>query len=329
MAKNGIMITFQDALAIINREIQSIEYPTNPSGLYEPITYLLLLKGKKIRPALTLLACNLYRDDVDDAIYPALAWEIFHNFTLMHDDVMDKADVRRGQPTVHKKWNENTAILSGDAMLILAYKYMTQSPLKNLKPLLDLFSETAADICNGQQYDMEFENRLDVTENEYIQMIRLKTAVMLGACLKSGAIVGGATENDQQNLYEFGINLGIAFQIKDDLLDVYGDPNVFGKKIGGDILCNKKTYLLINALNSADKEIKTELLRWIHTDVRSEEKIEAVRKLYDKLAIEEKANSAILMYYKRSMDALQSVAVSEEKKKILTNLANNLMAREN
>jgi geranylgeranyl diphosphate synthase type II len=323
------MITFQDALVIINREIQSIEYPASPSGLYNPIAYLLLLKGKKVRPALTLLACNLYRENVNDAIYPALAWEIFHNFTLMHDDVMDKADVRRGQPTVHKKWNENTAILSGDAMLIFAYMYMAKSPQKNLKQLLDLFSDTAADICNGQQYDMEFESRTDVTENEYIHMIRLKTAVMLGACLKSGAIVGGATENDQQNLYEFGINLGIAFQIKDDLLDVYGNPNVFGKKIGGDILCNKKTYLLINALNSADEENKAELLRWIHTDVRSEEKIEAVRKLYDKLAIEEKARNAIRIYYKKSMHALQSVGVNEDKKKILTNLAENLMEREN
>jgi geranylgeranyl diphosphate synthase type II len=322
------MITFQDALTIIKKEIQSIDYQINPSELYDPVAYLLALKGKKIRPSLTLLACNLYRENVKDAIYPALAWENFHKFTLMHEDVMDKADVRRGQPTVHKKWNENTAILSGDAMLILAYTYMAKSQEKDLKALLDLFSQTAAEICGGQQYDMEFENRLDVTEDEYINMIRLKTAVMLGACLKSGAIVGKATESDQQNLYAFGLNLGIAFQIKDDLLDVYGNPTVFGKKIGGDILCNKKTYLLVNSLNSADKKNKVELLRWIQSDIRSEEKIEAVRNLFDKLAIKEKANNTIQIFYKKSVDALLAVSVSEERKKILMDFAENLIKRE-
>jgi geranylgeranyl diphosphate synthase type II len=328
MIKQKNMLSLQDALSIINREIQAIRYPVTPSGLYEPIAYLLAMKGKKLRPAFTLLACNLYRDDVSAAIRPALAWEIFHNFTLMHDDVMDKADLRRGKPTVHKKWNENTAILSGDAMLILSYIFMTKAVTEHLKPLLNLFSQTASEICEGQQYDMEFERRLDVSEQEYIEMIRLKTAVMLGACLRSGAIVGGANETDAQNIYDFGIYLGIAFQIKDDLLDIYGNPDVFGKKTGGDILCNKKTYLLVNALNIANIPDKTELLKWLERNDKPEEKIVAVRSLYDKLAIPEKAEKAIQGFYEKALTALQAVSVEENKKKELKNIAKELMKRE-
>ena len=322
------MLNLQDSLDIINREIQAIYYPKNPAGLYEPIAYLLFLKGKKIRPAFTLLACNLYQDEVEAAVRPALAWEILHNFTLMHDDVMDKADLRRGQATVHKKWNENTAILSGDAMLILAYIFMTKSVTENLRPLLDLFSQTAIQICEGQQYDMEFEQRLDVSEQEYIEMIRLKTAVLLGACLKSGAIIGGADEKDSQNLYDFGINLGIAFQIKDDLLDVYGNPDVFGKKTGGDILCNKKTFLLINALNRSDKTDKEELLKWLACENKPREKIVAVRDLYDKMDIPEKVNAMIHLFYEKALTAFQEVSVDRNKKKILENIAKDLMERE-
>ena len=322
------MLTLQVSLDIINREIQSIQYPKTPAGLYEPIAYLMALKGKKIRPAFTLLACNLYCDDVEAAIRPALAWEILHNFTLMHDDVMDKADLRRGQATVHKKWNENTAILSGDAMLILSYIFMTESDTEHLKSLLRLFSKTASQICEGQQYDMEFEQRMNVSETEYIEMIRLKTAVLLGACFKSGAIIGGANENDCQNLYDFGINLGIAFQIKDDLLDVYGDPDFFGKKIGGDILCNKKTYLLVNALNKADQTDKEELLKWLACDNKPQEKVGAVRNLYDKLDIPEKADAMIRFYYEKALAAFQGVSVDEKKKKILGDIAKDLMERE-
>jgi geranylgeranyl diphosphate synthase type II len=270
----------------------------------------------------------LYRDEVDAAIRPALAWEIFHNFTLMHDDVMDRADLRRGQPTVHKKWNENVAILSGDAMLILSYIFMTESVTENIKPLLNLFSQTATEICEGQQYDMEFEQRPDVSEQEYIEMIRLKTAVMLGACLKSGAIIGGADEKDAQNLYDFGLNLGIAFQIKDDLLDVYGNPDVFGKKTGGDILCNKKTYLLINALNRADKTDKAKLLKWLECSDKPREKIIAVRNLYNQLAVPEKANEAIRFFYEKALTAFQAVSADEDKKRILKNIAKDLMERE-
>ncbi|MCL1934588.1 MAG: polyprenyl synthetase family protein [Candidatus Azobacteroides sp.] len=322
------MMTLSDALIIINKEIQSIEYPKNPAGLYSPIAYLLTLKGKKIRPALTLLACNLFCNEVKEAIPTALAWEIFHNFTLMHDDVMDKADLRRGQATVHKKWNENTAILSGDTMLILSYKYLAKSPSRCLEILLDLFSDTAAKICEGQQFDMEYEKRTMISEKEYIEMIRLKTAVMMGACLKSGAIVGGANESDQQNLYDFGIRLGIAFQIKDDWLDVYGDSNTFGKKTGGDILCNKKTFLLVTALETATGKDKEALLYWLNNNIQSDEKIEAVRQLYDKLSVKEKTQKALQNYHQQSINALQKVSADPAGKKILADIAGGLVERE-
>jgi len=322
------MLTFQEALAIINRGIENIDYPKQPQSLYEPIAYILDLKGKKIRPILTLLACNLYKEDTSEAVDMALAWEIFHNFTLMHDDVMDKADMRRGQSTVHKKWNENTAILSGDAMLILAYTYVTKSNEKHLKELMDLFSKTAIEICEGQEYDMQFESRLNVTEDEYLNMICLKTAVMLGASLRSGAILGGANEDDQRFLYDFGINLGLAFQIQDDLLDAYGDTSVFGKKIGGDILCNKKTYLLVSALNISQKEEKEELLGWLDSTDNEDAKIKAVIDLYDKIHVKEKAFDKMEYYYQKAMQALNSVSVEENKKSVLINLAKELMVRE-
>ena len=320
-------MTFSNALEIINKQIQSIEYPNNSSGLYDPVEYLLSLKGKKIRPALTLLACNMYQDDINEAINTALAWEIFHNFTLMHDDVMDKADYRRGQPTVHKKWNENTAILSGDAMLILSYMFMAKSPTKYLKELFDLFSETASEICEGQQLDMEFEKRTTISEKEYIEMIRLKTAVMFGACLKSGAMIGGACESDLNNLYDFGINLGLAFQIKDDWLDLYGDPKIFGKKTGGDILCNKKTFLLVKALQKANEEDEKSLLEWMGSNIQSDEKIFSVRQLYDKLSISEKVQTDLQNYCNKALLSLQKTCTKNTK--TLVEITNNLIKREN
>ncbi|MDR1762916.1 MAG: polyprenyl synthetase family protein [Dysgonamonadaceae bacterium] len=322
------MITFQDALKTVTEKIADIRCSREPFALYEPVFYLLSLKGKKLRPALAILSANLYKDDVESAIEPALAWEIFHNFTLMHDDVMDKADLRRGMPTVHKKWNENTAILSGDAMLIISYMFMNKADTKYLVPLLNLFSETALQICEGQQFDMDFEKRLDVSEAEYLNMIRLKTAVMLGACLKTGAIIGEAPAGDADKLYDFGLNLGIAFQIRDDLLDVYGNPETFGKKTGGDILCNKKTWLLINALNSAEDEEKTELMKWLNTNGRDGEKIAAVRHIYDSLGLKEKANEAIEHYYRKADAALKKVEVDYNKKTVLFELANELTVRE-
>jgi geranylgeranyl diphosphate synthase type II len=321
------MITFEEALATVQREIESVAYPARPAGLYEPVKYLLSMKGKKIRPALTLLACNLWKDDISAALYPALAWETFHNFTLMHDDLMDRADLRRGCQTVHKKWNDNTAILSGDAMLIFSYIQMTKSAIEFMPSLLDLFSTTAAEICEGQQYDMEFENRADISEKEYIEMIRLKTAVMLGACLKSGAIVGGANERDSELMYSFGINLGIAFQIKDDLLDVYGDPAVFGKKTGGDILCDKKTFLLVKTLETVSESEKQELLsRFGQTD-RPEEKIVWFKSLYNKLNIKTVADNTVAAYYTLAMETFDRVSVCNEKKYALKKVAENLMNR--
>ncbi|MDR2682750.1 MAG: polyprenyl synthetase family protein [Dysgonamonadaceae bacterium] len=320
-------MNLEETLALVTQKIADIRYPKQPARLYDPVAYLLAMKGKKIRPALTLLACNLFKEDVHEAIPVALAWEIFHNFTLMHDDLMDQADIRRGQPSVHKKWNENTAILSGDAMLILAYKHLAKSSGTYLKKLLDLFSTTAAEICEGQECDMQFEERLDVREEEYLDMIRLKTAVMLGACLKSGAITGDADSIDQDLLYDFGIHLGLAFQIQDDLLDVYGDAAEFGKPIGGDILCNKKTYLLVSAWNKAEEKEKRELLHWFKVDDRPEKKIQAVTAIYDRLLVKDQARSHMEDYYWKAIRTLDEVSVPAEKKLVLNELAKELMHR--
>ncbi|MDR0232326.1 MAG: polyprenyl synthetase family protein [Dysgonamonadaceae bacterium] len=323
------MLSFNEALEIVNQKINAVVYPEKPQNLYAPIQYILTLKGKKVRPVLTLLSCNLYKEDISDAISPALVWEIFHNFTLMHDDLMDKAEVRRGKPVVYKVWDENTAILSGDAMLILSYQYIADISSDKLKPVLDLFSKTAMEICVGQQYDMDFEKRLDVSVDEYIEMIRLKTAVLLGAALKTGAIIGGAMPSDAEKLYDFGMNIGLAFQIKDDLLDVYGDPDVFGKQIGGDILCNKKTFLLINALNlvcGADKEI---LLQQITSEsIAPETKIKTVTDIYNRLNLRAIAESKMDVFYQKALNSLHSVQVDDCKKTVLADFARDLMKRE-
>ena len=323
------MLSYNEALDIVNRKINAIIYPENPRNLYAPIQYILSLKGKKVRPVLSLLACNLYKEDISEVISPALAWEIFHNFTLMHDDLMDKAEVRRGKPVVYKVWDENTAILSGDAMLILSYQYMADTSSARLKPLLDLFSKTAMEICAGQQYDMEFEKRLNVSVDEYIEMIRLKTAVLLGAALKTGAIIGDAMLSDAENLYDFGMNIGLAFQIKDDLLDVYGNPDVFGKQIGGDILCNKKTFLLINALNLAAGNDKEILLQQITSDnIDSKTKIKTVTGIYNGLNLKAIAEDKMNEFYQKALHSLHLVQVDDWKKTILIDFAKELMNRE-
>ena len=323
------MLSFIEALDIINKEVDAINYPQNPKDLYTPIEYILSLKGKKVRPVLTLLAHDMYKENIQEAVKPALAWEIFHNFTLMHDDLMDKADVRRGKPVVYKVWGENTAILSGDAMLILAYQYIAETPSPYLKTILDLFSTTSMEICEGQQYDMHFESRMDVSIEEYLSMIRLKTAVLLGAALKTGAIIGGASLSDANHLYDFGVNLGISFQIKDDLLDVYGNPEVFGKQTGGDILCNKKTYLLIHALNLATGNLKDELLKQISIEPKDKKsKIEAVTSIYNELNIKEIAENGIQEFYHKALNSLQALKVSDDKKKVLKEFAEQLMNRE-
>lgn len=321
-----MLYSFDDILDIINDEVNNIKYTEEPQTLFSPIEYILGLGGKRVRPALALMSYNLYKDKLDDVIPIALGIEVFHNFTLLHDDLMDRADVRRGKPTVHKNWSDNIAILSGDAMLIEAYKFVAQTKSEHLSEILSLFSQTATEICCGQQFDMEFESRLDVSIEEYIEMIRLKTAVLLGCALKEGAIIGGSNKEDADYLYNFGINIGLAFQLKDDLLDVYGNPETFGKKIGGDILCNKKTFLLINALQST--ETKDELLSWINkTNYDEAEKIKAVTAIYNKLNLKTISENLIKEYYEKGMIALDKVSASSEKKQVLGKLAEDLMFR--
>lgn len=300
-----------------------------PASLYEPIEYVLSIGGKRVRPVLTLLAYNLYREDIERVMPQAIALETYHNYTLLHDDLMDNADVRRGKPTVHRKWDANTAILSGDSMLVLAYQRMAQCDEAHLKSVLDLFTETALQIGEGQQYDMEFERRDDVSEEEYIEMIRLKTSVLLACGLKMGALMADAPCGDADNLYRFGECVGLAFQLQDDYLDVYGDPAVFGKEIGGDITSNKKTYMLINALNRANDSQREELTRWISaTGFDKQEKIAAVTRLYNEIGIDQLAQEKIAAYFQESHRYLDALAVPEERKEELARYAQQMMKRQ-
>lgn len=323
------MQTFEQLLQRIEQEIAQLRFDCPPKSLYDPVAYTLALGGKRIRPALTLMASNLYHEDIERAIYPAIGLEVFHNFTLLHDDLMDAADMRRNQLTVHKKWNANAAILSGDAMLIVAYQLIGKTMPELLKPVLDLFTQTALEICGGQQYDMEFESRLDVTEEEYMEMIRLKTAVLLACALKMGALLGGAPAADAERLYAFGIYIGLAFQLQDDLLDVYGDPHTFGKHIGGDILCNKKTFLLINALNLSDTTQREELMGWIkRKDFDAQEKIRAVTHIYNVLGLKALTEARIETLYEQANANLRALSVPGAQTAILKNVCDKLMHRQ-
>lgn len=323
------MFTASQLLDKINNHIAELQFDRTPAGLYEPIKYILSLGGKRIRPVLMLMAYNLYREDIIAAYAPATAIEVYHNHTLLHDDLMDRSDMRRGKPTVHKVWNDNTAVLSGDAMLIQAFRYMTDCPPQHLKEVMELFGLTTLEICEGQQLDMEFESRMDVKEDEYIEMIRLKTAVLLAASLKIGAMLAGATDTDADHLYHFGMHIGVAFQLQDDLLDVYGDPEVFGKKIGGDILCNKKTFMLIKALERADGKQQEKINRWLNAETYEPSvKIEAMTELYNQLDIRNVCENKMREYYTLGMESLSAVTVAEERKKELKNLVKMLMYRE-
>lgn len=324
------MYSIEEAQAIVSKQFDTINWEVEPIGLYAPVGYVLALGGKRIRPVLTILAANIFTQDVFKAFQPAIGLEIFHNFTLLHDDIMDKAPVRRNEPTVHIKWNESTAILSGDAMLIKAYQYIAQSPATEMPEVLALFSKTALEVCEGQQYDVDFEQRDDVTEPEYLEMIRLKTAVLLAACLKTGAIIGGANASDAQLLYDFGINIGLAFQLKDDLLDVYGQAETFGKQIGGDILCNKKTFMLINALNKANTAQKDALEYWLKVDGASnpQAKIDAVKELYNQIGVKTLCEDKMDEYHQLALDCLSKINVPKTNIEQLTLLANKLMSRE-
>lgn len=322
------MMTSQEILKLVNNHLDSLADERQPRHLYEPIEYVLSLGGKRIRPTLMLLAYNLYREHPEDILMPACGIETYHNYTLLHDDLMDQADLRRGHETVHKRWDANTAILSGDSMLVLAYQRMVQCRPDKLKEVIDLFTQTALEIGEGQQYDMDFEHRNDVTEAEYIEMIRLKTSVLLACALKIGAILGDASAEDADNLYRFGEKIGLAFQLQDDFLDVYGDPKVFGKAIGGDIVSNKKTYMLINAFNRANAQQRAELERWTQLkDFDRQEKIDAVTALYNDMGIDRLAQDKMATYYEESKKYLAAVHVPTEKKRELTAYAQQMMKR--
>ena len=320
----------EELLVKVNDFLDNLKYERKPSGLYDPVKYVLSMGGKRIRPVLMLLSYGLFKDDVESVLMPACALETYHNYTLLHDDLMDNADMRRGHETVHRKWDANTAILSGDSMLVLAYERMAKCNPVCLSDVLHTFTETALEIGEGQQYDMEFETRNDVTEDEYIEMIRLKTSVLLACAQKIGAILAGASKQDQDNLYKFGEQIGLAFQLQDDYLDVYGDPKVFGKKVGGDIICNKKTYMLINAYTRADAEQRRELQHWMEAETfNSDEKVAAVTAIYNKVGVDKLAIEKIAYYFEESKKYLDAVQVSDERKAELRLYAQKMMHRKN
>ena len=324
------MKKLSDLQEIIGDEVKRLSFPAYPAELYEPIKYILSLGGKRMRPALLLMACDLFGGDINRAISPALAIEVFHNFTLMHDDIMDNAPLRRGSITVHERWNQNVGILSGDVMLIEGYKLMMKVDENLLRPIMNIFNETAVGVCEGQQLDMDFETRNNVHIDEYINMIRLKTAVVLGGALKIGALIGGANDSDAALLYTFGEQLGVAFQLQDDILDVYGNPDKFGKQVGGDIISNKKTYLLLKALELADQSQASELRKWLAASPNdTKEKVTAVTELYNQLLVRQHAEEAMQTYADKAFTALDDINLPDDHKQYLRDFADGLMVREN
>ncbi len=321
-------MTANELLSLFNQYLEQLPYDRKPQSLYEPVKYVLSLGGKRIRPVLMMLAYQMYKDDPKAILPQACALETYHNFTLLHDDLMDNANMRRGHATVHVKWDANAAILSGDTMLALAFQRMAACPEEKLRDVIDLFTETVLEIDEGQQMDMDFEKRMDVSEEEYIEMIRLKTSVLLACALKIGGILADAPAEDADNLYLFGERMGLAFQLQDDYLDVYGDPKVFGKAIGGDIMCNKKTFMLINAFNLATAEQWAELMRWIDADnPDAQEKIAAVTNLYNKIGVDKLAQQRIMHYFDESRACLDKVKVDEKRKQLLYDYTDKMMHR--
>ncbi len=321
------MYTISELQEIISRELRGKEYPASPRELYEPISYMLELGGKRLRPALLLMGCNLYSDRIEQAIRPALAIEVFHNFTLLHDDIMDLAPLRRGQQTVHEKWNTSVAILSGDVMLVEAYKLMMGVEPALLPRVLSIFNQTAVEVCEGQQIDMNFEKQQLVTIDQYLEMIRLKTSVLLGAALKIGALLGGADEKEAVLLYEFGVSMGLAFQLQDDILDVYGDPEKFGKQVGGDIISNKKTFLLIKAREIAAGPDAIALDQWLTSeDVAG--KVPAVTALFDRFGVRELAEAQMDTFARKAFDCLDQLTVPGDRKERLQQFASQILVRE-
>jgi geranylgeranyl diphosphate synthase type II len=322
------MYTLLEARNLVEKHIQTLSIPDTPKELYEPVRYVLSLGGKRIRPALVLLSCDLFSGAVEPALLPAIAVEIFHNFTLLHDDIMDRSELRRGQPAVHVRYGENVALLSGDVMSILASRLINQAPGVVLQTVHEIFTRAAMQVCEGQQIDMNFEKRLTVSLEEYMKMIELKTAVLIAASLKIGAILGGASEKDAEDLYVFGRNLGIAFQLQDDLLDTYGDPELVGKKLGTDIVDNKKTYLMIRALEMASTAQQKELTRWLTMDhFDPDEKIAAVTTVFDSLKIRKITEGKISEYFALAIESLEKLNRPDDRKGELRNFASFLMNR--
>ncbi len=322
------MHTFNEYLNMVNEHIATIPYPQAPGNLYAPIDYTMSPGGKRLRPVLVLMACEAMGGNVHKALDVAVGLELFHNFTLLHDDVMDDADVRRSKPTVHRRWNRNTAILSGDTMLTLATQYISRVDATLLPTVLELFNKTAIEIYEGQQYDMDFEHLNNVTSAQYIEMIRLKTSVLLGCACKLGAIIAGAPAHSANELYAVGENLGLAFQLQDDMLDVWGDVATFGKEIGGDIMNNKKTFLLIHAVNLAQEDDANELRRWINDEFAiKNEKVPAMRAIYERLGVHELANEAIKLYNDKALARLDKIDMPAASKQAFVNFINALMGR--
>lgn len=315
---------------MIESSLSKLDLGTTPSELYDPVYYFLSLGGKRFRPLLTLLGHSLFDEDVSKSVAPALAVEIFHNFTLVHDDIMDEAPLRRGNETVHEKWNTNIAILSGDVMMIKAYDQLLHANIERLRMIISKFNTCGTEVCEGQQFDMNFETRDTVSVEEYINMIKLKTAVLLGFALELGALNAGASVENAELLRKFGTSVGIGFQLKDDFLDVYGDAAKFGKRVGGDIISNKKTYLLIQALKNANPEQKNELQRWIDAvDFDEKEKVEKVTQLYNEIGVDKDTKDLMNHYFQAGFEYLALVQCDENKKKILADFSSYLINRDN
>ena len=311
------MKNLQELQILIQKELNTINFPIEPKNLYDPIKYVLDIGGKRMRPILTLMAHQLFNNDIEKSLKAAVAIEIFHNFTLLHDDIMDDAPLRRGVKTVHEKWDKNSAILSGDTMLVQSYDLLMSVEDTYLREVLNTFNKAAKEVCEGQQWDMDFENREDVSIPEYLKMIEYKTSVLLAASLKIGAINGGATKEEANHIYEFGKNMGIAFQLKDDLLDAYGDPGNFGKQVGGDIIANKKTYLYLKALELADEEQKLKLVHYFSNNYQSDQKVESVKKIFNNLDIALQTTRLMKEYHKKAISHLDSIN-SDAKKPLYT-----------
>lgn len=323
------MHSIEQLQTIVNKAIADTKYTSEPAELYEPISYLMQLGGKRMRPVLVLISTELFGSDVLKALDAAIGIELFHNFTLMHDDIMDKAPLRRGNATVHVKWNESAAILSGDVMFVEAYKLMIKVEDSILRDVLDIFSDTASGVCQGQQADMNFEKRDHVSLDEYIEMIRLKTAVLLAGSMQIGALIGGAEKEQADLLYEFGENLGLAFQLQDDILDVYGNPEKFGKQVGGDILADKKTFLLIKARELAKGETALELDKWLNnSNVIPENKVNAITTIYNSIGVRKLAEAEMENYVLKALNALDKIAVDNSRKELLRKFAEHLLIRE-